>query len=108
MLNRSNLNVITILFLILLECGDIETNPGPTLINNLIFSHSNVRSLLAKRSDEKIAELQLMATSFQKPFLKNRQIRSGGGVAVYCANHIPACRRHDIENKGNNIECTWL
>ena len=62
MLNCSNLNVITILFLILLECGDIETNPGPTLINNLIFSHSNVRSLLAKRSDEKIAELQHMAT----------------------------------------------
>ena len=62
MLNCSNLNVIGILFLILLECGDIETNPGPTLINNLIFFHSNVRSLLAKRSDEKIAELQLMAT----------------------------------------------
>ena len=134
MLNCSNLNVITILFLILLECGDIETNPGPTLITNLIFSHSNVRSLLAKRSDEKIAELQLMATGhkinvlslsetwlnnsvpeklltltgFQKPFLKNREIRSGGGVAVYCANHIPARRRHDIENTGNNIECIWL
>ena len=95
---------------------DIETNPGPTLINNLIFSHSNVRSLLAKRSDEKIAELQLMATEhqinvlslsetwlnnfvpeelltstgFQKSFSRNREIRSGGGVAVYCANHIPA------------------
>ena len=134
MLNCSNLNVITILFLILLECGDLETNPGTTLINNLIFSHSNVRSLLAKKSDKKIAELQLMATEhkinvlslsetwlnnsvpeelltitgFQKPFLKNREIRSGGGVAVYCANHIPACRRHDIENTGNNIECIWL
>ena len=37
-----------------------------------------------------------------------RKIRSGGGVAVYCANHIPACRRHDIENTGDDIECIWL
>ena len=62
MLNCSILNVITILFPILPECGDIESNPGPIIINNLIFSHSNFGSLLAKRYDDKIAELKLTAT----------------------------------------------
>ena len=27
---------------------------------------------------------------------------------AYCANHISACRRHEIENTGNDIECIWL
>ena len=76
---------------------------SPYIINNLIFSHSNVRSLLAKRSDEKVAELRLMATEHKLDVLSlsetwpnnsvpedlltlagfQRKIRSGGGVAVY-------------------------
>ena len=32
--------------------------------------------------------------------------RSGGGVAIYCANHLSPTRRHDLEH--TDLELLWL
>lgn len=43
---------------------------------------------------------------FQKPFRKDREINSGGGILVYVKDGICASRRTDLEYK--NLECVWV
>ena len=115
--------------MLLFICGDIEVNPGPR--KQLIISHSNVRSLYVNNSDIRISKLHLMARNnsidilsltetwldhsvadclvsipgYQPPFRRDRQVGVVGwlyiGVAIYCADHISARRRHDLEDDYN-------
>ena len=43
---------------------------------------------------------------FQKPFRKDREINSGGGLLVYVKDGTSANRRADLELK--DLECIWL
>ena len=43
---------------------------------------------------------------FQKPFRKDREINSGGGLLVYVKDGTSASRRADLELK--DLECIWL
>ena len=82
MLKCSYLKVTANLFLVLLGCGDIETNPSSTLYNNLVFSHSNVRTLLVKRSEEKIADLHFIATEHKIDVISRLKTRPNYSVCL--------------------------
>ena len=43
---------------------------------------------------------------FQKPFRRDREANSGGGILVYVRDGISCSRRSDLEHK--NLECIWL
>ena len=124
------------LSLILLQCGDIEKNPGPlhracpgmSLSNtqqHLSAVHYNVQSFYHKK-DILFAELRdfdiisitetwlgdntstddIMFEHFCKPFRRDRVIDNHGGIIVYVKNNLYAIRRPDIELP--NVECIWL
>ena len=43
---------------------------------------------------------------FQKPFRKDRETNSGGGILVYVKDGVCCSRRTDLEQE--NLECLWL
>ena len=56
---------IIIIYMLLFICGVIDVNPGPR--NQLIISHSNIKSLYVNNSDIRISELHLkIIQSFHK------------------------------------------
>lgn len=119
---------------LLLSCGDIECNPGPptgSFLKNVIAVHCNINSLYAYNDDQKLGELELLAqhshadiialtetwlddtvpnqllslNGFQAPIRKDRN-RHGGGVLIYCSEHLPVILRPDLSV--DSIEATWL
>ena len=135
--------------MILLLCGDIETNPGPLhdtfssdfSIGNsdsssffsknkksfISLMHLNVQSLRPKLRiieatlndfdilcfteswlNPSINDKDVHLTGFELPFRHDRLDRPGGGVVVYCKDHLLAKRRGDLELAGTGIECVWI
>ena len=140
-----NFTLMTLLMAILLLCGDISQNPGPTEsfstntstseANCSFFSnnansfvsllHLNIQSLKPKIDiiignlcefdilcfteswlNPTIPDNDIEIPGFDHPFRKDRTDRPGGGVIVYCKDHIIAKRRPDLEPQG--IECLFI
>ena len=97
--------IAIIIYLLLIKCGDIESNPGPTNVNNLKLCHINARSLTANNRMDEIENFvtnennfEIIAISESKLdhtvdnsrvdianynlFRKDRN-RNGGGVCLY-------------------------
>ena len=123
-----------LLIMLLILCGDIETNPGPTFSSNkkqMSFCHVNTRSLFANNDDAKLGQLQTQAIDHQwdligiseswlnnsipdktvsldgymPPLRRDRQNSRGGGVMIYYSTELVCTRRRDLE--GPNSECLW-
>ena len=129
---HTNLSTLTLLLsLILLLSGDVESNPGPSMMKSLSVLHCNINSLYAYNSDHKIGELETLAETtkcdiialtetwldntisdqllpirgFLPPIRKDRN-RHGGGVLFYCADHLPVIPRPDLSTEHN--ESVWI
>ncbi len=122
------------MMLLLLKCGDVEVNPGPTS-----FCHLNARSLLSGVDlnkhlesqyslldeiyetlvyvnefdiiaigetwlSDNVSDSDLTLSGYHVPFYKHRGAR-GGGVMLYVKEHIGAIHRTDLEK--NNTEILW-
>ena len=117
-----------ILHSILLLCGDVQPNPGPTRVD-LAICHCNIRSIQNTDKMDHIAcslanEYQIITVSetwlhsqssvshlslpnFQQPYRRDRDNDSGyGGVLAWVANDIAAKRRKELEIR--NLEAMWL
>ena len=133
--------------IILITCGDIETNPGPlnnTSSTEYSTDNSDFSSYFSKNKNSFISLLHLNIQSlkpkidivrgtlnefdilcfteswlnsstddkdihipgFNTPFRQDRLDRPGGGIIVYCKDHLSAKRRPDLEING--IECLWI
>ncbi len=123
------------LTLLLLRCGDIESNPGP-----LTFCHLNARSLLSDVDinqhiqhqyslldeiyetlvyqnnfdviaisetwlTDNISLAELDLDGYQEPFCRHRGAR-GGGVMVYVKQDLVAIPRQDLNLP--SVEMLWL
>ena len=107
---------IKIIMILILLCGDIELNPGPTC--NFMVAHINARSILLSHTLDDIDNLLLNYYNIDilavtethldhtksdesiningyNVFRRDRN-RMGGGVAIYCKNTIRAKRRFDL------------
>ena len=119
-----NLLVQFFMFSFILLSGDIETNPGPCVENSLDIVHINIRSIRNKidsllylvqdfdilcftetHLDTNISNDNLCIEGYNSCFRKDRN-SYGGGVMIYIANAIRACRRYDLEP--NNTEILWI
>lgn len=125
----------SLVYLLLLICGDVESCPGPAYftipeliefknIKGLTICHQNVRDLASKRdilSDIFLNHsIDIFCTSetWQAPDgFENLEIRGynletkprnaiGGGIAIYLRNEFQYTRRSDIEPEG--IEIIWI
>ena len=123
----------SLIFLLLLICGDIELCPGPHVQENLTdisklrgikLVHQNIRGLLSKKdiletlfTNEKfiitLSETHIASVNselFQIPGFKfvqkNRIAGEGGGVAMYLSDDLKWKRRTDLET--DEIECIWV
>ena len=97
-----------VLLLLLLQSGDIETNPGPSPLNHgsLSILHSNIRSIRNKLDfikdfffdfnilcftethlDPNVLTESIMFEHFDSPYRKDRT-NHGGGVLVYLSNDL--------------------
>lgn len=119
--------ISVLLYELLSQCGDIESNPGPgTDEEHISIVHYNVQSILPK-IDVLFTELNtidvlaftetwlnpvsesspdLIHNDFYPPFCQSRQARIGGGVAIYVRKNFVVKRRKDLEVR--NIESVWL
>ena len=66
----------------------------------------DILSLTETWLDHSVADCLISIPGYQRPFKRDRQGRRGGGVAIYCANHISARRRLDLEDNYN--ESVWI
>ena len=121
----------SLIFLLLLICGDIELCPGPqenlTDISKLIgikLVRQNIRGLLSKKdiletlfTNETfiitLPEKHIASVNFEllqipgfKVVLKNRIAGEVGGVAMYLSDDLKWKRRTDLET--DEIECIWV
>lgn len=118
--------VLFVLFTLLLLCGDIAENPGPTFtVKSLSACHINIRGL----NDSKIRALKSMICNVydiitvSETFLSDnstvdldlpgyhsiiRRDRQtfGGGIAIYVKDNLMYKRRIDFE--GPNLENLWI
>ncbi|OWF56236.1 hypothetical protein KP79_PYT25638 [Mizuhopecten yessoensis] len=125
-----------LLFLLLLNCGDVQPNPGPNKLNYLSFCHINARSILATTDESnsryyKLDEIEsVLCNDFMYDIIaisetclcpeiedsilqlenfkryRNDRNRHGGGVAICIRNTIKCKRRLDLESP--NIESLVL
>ena len=118
------------LSLILLQCGDIEKNPGPlsshsNVHQHLSIVHYNIQNFYHKQ-DILFAELKdidilsftetwlgdnistdnILFENYCKPFRHDRGTNNYGGILVYVKDKLYAVRRHDLEVP--NVESIWL
>jgi len=119
----------TLLSLLLLLCGDIECNPGP--LKSISAFQCNINSLYANNDDHKLGELETLAAITKSdiialtetwldssipdqllsiagflPPIRNDRNRHGGGVLIYCADHLPVVPRPDLSTAP--YESTWV
>ena len=69
-------------------------------------NHIHVLGLSETKLNAMHLESFFQVTGFQKPFRREREINSGGGLLVYVKDGICANRRTDLEHE--NLECLWL
>ena len=123
----------SLIFLLLLICGDIELCPGPHVQESLTdisklrgikLVHQNIRGLIGKKdisetllTNEKsvitLSETHIASVNselFQIPGFKfvhkNWIAGEGGGVAMYLSNDLKWKRRTDLET--DERECIWV
>ena len=109
---------------ILLACGDIEVNPGPSTENILDILHLNIRSIRHKLGylnsfvhdfdilcftethlDNTVNNTDLHLDGFSSILRKDRN-RFWGGVMIYLSNQIRVTRHQEIESA--DLECIWI
>ena len=106
----------TVISLLLLMCGDIKTNPGPTISHCISIIHSNIRSIRHKTNfikdnlldfdilcftethlDASIEDSSLvLSDDYCLPYRKDRT-NHGGGILVYHHKHLLTQRMSDPE-----------
>ena len=111
-----NIQFAVVLILLLLEAGDIESNPGPNPENTLSVLHLNIRSIRNKIdylkdnfTDFEVAcfsethldmaissEVLPISNSFSNPYRKDRNMH-GGGLLMYINTNLAHRRRQDLE-----------
>ena len=111
-----NLHFLIVMCLLLIEAGDIESNPGPGNQNSITIMHLNIRSIrhkidyiLDNFTDIDIlcfSETQLdfnvsteslrLSNSYNEPYRKDRNSH-GGGLLMYLNSNLIHCRRPDLE-----------
>ena len=123
----------SLIFLLLLICGDIDLCLGSqaqeiltdiSKLRGIKLVHQNIRGLLSKKdiletlfTNEKfiliLSETHIASVNselFQIPDFKfvqkNRIAGEGGGVALYLSNDLKWKRRTDLETE--EIECIWV
>lgn len=129
--NLATLALLTVFLLAM--CGDVESNPGPPTSDLKCLSaiHCNINSLYAHNSDHKLGELESLVDAtktdiialtetwldstipnqmlsiggFLPPIRKDRN-RHGGGVLIYCADHLPVIPRLDLSQPDQ--ESLWI
>ncbi|MCG8097314.1 MAG: hypothetical protein JAZ17_27465 [Candidatus Thiodiazotropha endolucinida] len=115
-LNFYNIHCFLVILLILLQAGDIETNPGPENVHDLSILHLNIRSIRSKLdfiidnfSDFNIlcfsethldanfpSEMLFLSNSYSVPYRKDRT-NHGGGVMAYVNSNLLHVRRPELE-----------
>lgn len=111
-----NVYFFLVMFLLLLEAGDVESNPGPDSEHSLSILHLNIRSIRNKiayvqdhLSDFNIlsfsethldvnisSELLTVSNYFSDPYRKDRNMH-GGGLLLYINSSLRHRRRPDLE-----------
>lgn len=115
---------------LLLQCGDVEVNPGPPRNLTLNIGHVNARSLNIESKFEEISSLVLdhkfyifavsetwlnqsisndvlSIPAFSPLFWRDRNDgRRAGGVALYIASSVAANRRGYLHD--DNFEVLWV
>ena len=124
-LNFSNYQSLFVILIILLQAGDIETNPGPVINHDISLLHLNIRSIRNKIdyiidtfSDFQIlcftethldanvtTDMLSFSNSYSIPYRKDRT-NHGGGILVYLNSSLLHTRRPDLEIFCN--ESIWV
>ena len=112
----------------LLRCGDIEKNPGPTTpkMKALKIIHLNARSLLCRMDEVRCLvsaqrpDILAISESWLGPSVSGAEVslpghfmyradrsRSGGGVAVYVINHVSVSSL-PCGVTSDHVEALWL
>ena len=111
-----NFQFSLVMFLLLLEAGDIDSNPGPENEHLLSILHLNIRSIRNKISyiqdhlsdfdvicfsethlDQNLSsELLRISNIFSGPYRKDRNMY-GGGLLLYINSSLVHRRRPDLE-----------
>ena len=114
--NFCNLQCFFVILLLLLQAGDIETNPGPENVHELSILHLNIRSIRNKLdfildnfSDFNIlcftethldanvsTDMLPLSNCYSTPYRKDRT-NHGGGVMAYINSSLLHMRRLDLE-----------
>ena len=115
-LNFYNNQCFFTMLLLLLQSGDIETNPGPDNLHELSILHLNIRSIrnnidfimdnlldfnilcfTETHLDANIpTELLFLSNCYSTPYRKDRT-HHGGGVITYINSNLLLIRRLDLE-----------
>ena len=113
-----NIETVSVVWLLLLLSGDIESNPGPENLreHSVSILHCNMRSIRNKLEyildnfcdfeclcftethlDNNIAQADIfLTTDYSNPYRKDRT-NHGGGILVYINNNLIHKRRLDLE-----------
>ena len=120
-----SLLILSFVFLLLLLCGDIEQNPGPTKLKSLSVCHINIRGLndnklrAIKTSLTQVYDIITISETFLSersgicldikefnPILRRDRDTFGVGVAVYIKENIVYKRHVQFESK--DLENIWI
>ena len=111
-----NLQCFIVILFLLLQAGDIETNPGPENVHELSILHLNIRSIRNKLDfildnfsdfnilcfsethldDNVPIEMLFLSNRFSEPYRKDRT-NHGGGVMAYINSSLLHVRRPELE-----------
>ena len=101
--------------MLLLQAGDIETNPGPENIHDLSIVHLNIKSIRNKTEyitdnlldfnilcftethlDANVStEMLFLSNAYSTPYRKDRT-NHGGGILAYLNSSLLHARRPDL------------